>query len=203
MGDVTSNSLQCYEQLTKWPELEQAVMVNVDDNDPPSLDKIWEDSYRQVSTILTPRLLPQGYFHLSSLELFILCPWDILSSCLGLFCLLALGLYLSLLQEQYLPFVLHAKLKMACSGDLDPSLVSFIEMALLDEDRKSLLEVWLHCYRSGWGLIISCRTTTLMSWRCSISYEMTMIVQTTTLTVVTSCLLGYSPVCCYAWCYYL
>lgn len=58
MGDITSNLLQCYEQLTKWPELEQAVMVNVDDNDPPSLDKIWEDSYRQVSTILTPRLLP-------------------------------------------------------------------------------------------------------------------------------------------------
>ena len=149
MGDVTSYLLQCYEQLTKWPELEQAVMVNVDDNDPPSLDKIWEDNYRQVSTILTPRLLPQGYFYLSSLELFIFCPWAILSSRLGLFCLLALGLYSSLLQELYLPFVLHAKLKMACSGDLDPSLVSFIEMALLDEDRKSLLEVWLHCYRVG------------------------------------------------------
>ena len=65
MGDVTNNSLQCYEQLTKWPELEQTVIVNVDDNDPPSLDKIWEDGYRQVSNVPTPGAilyLPWGYF---------------------------------------------------------------------------------------------------------------------------------------------
>ncbi|XP_065898419.1 DNA-dependent protein kinase catalytic subunit-like isoform X2 [Dysidea avara] len=81
--------LNCYEHLTKWPELEKAVMVNVDDNDPPRLDKIWEDSYHQ---------------------------------------------------EQYLPFVLHSKLKLACGGDLDPSLANFIEQALQIEERKVLLE---------------------------------------------------------------
>ena len=47
-------SLQCYEQLTKWPQLEQAVMVNVDDNDPPRLDNIWEDTYCQVYPIPYP-----------------------------------------------------------------------------------------------------------------------------------------------------
>ena len=52
-------SLQCYEHLTKWPELEKAVMVNVDDNDPPRLDKIWEDSYHQViTTVITLYSLP-------------------------------------------------------------------------------------------------------------------------------------------------
>ena len=45
--------LQCYEQLTKWPELEQAVMINVDDQDPPQLDKLWEDNYHQVNVTLS------------------------------------------------------------------------------------------------------------------------------------------------------
>ena len=58
--------LQCYEQLTKWPELEQAVMINVDDHDPPQLDKIWEDNYRQVNISLPLYFvifttLPLGY----------------------------------------------------------------------------------------------------------------------------------------------
>ena len=61
------------------------------------------------------------------------------------------GEYLSSLQEQYLPFILHAKLKSACGGELDASLVSFIDTALQNEERKALLEVWLHC--KGVGLI--------------------------------------------------
>lgn len=59
---------------------------------------------------------------------------------------------LSSLQEQYLPYILQAKLKLACSGeDLDPSLISFIETSLQHEERKALLEVWLHLV--GVGLV--------------------------------------------------
>nr|XP_006812077.1 PREDICTED: DNA-dependent protein kinase catalytic subunit-like [Saccoglossus kowalevskii] len=39
--------LQCYEQLTDWQKLEQASTINIDDNDPPDLDKIWDDTYYQ------------------------------------------------------------------------------------------------------------------------------------------------------------
>lgn len=127
--------------------------------------------------------LPLGYFcylYLSPLEY----------SCHHY--LITPGGTLSPLQEQYLPFILHAKLKLACSGDLDPSLVSFIEAALQDEERKALLEVCL--YFKGCGLLVFCRIIILMSWHCSTSYKMITIVQTITLTTVTSCSLGYSPV---------
>ena len=53
------------------------------------------------------------------------------------------------LQEQYLPYLLHAKLKIACNEELDPSLICFIENALQNEERKTLLEVWLRLQMGG------------------------------------------------------
>ena len=101
--------------------------------------------YRSILSlrVFLSSLLPYPGIHLSFLPL---SPWCTFSSLLprpwGTFVIV---------QEQYLPFILHAKLKTACTGELDPSLVSFIETGLQDDERKALLEVWLHC--KGAGLI--------------------------------------------------
>ncbi|EDV28309.1 uncharacterized protein TRIADDRAFT_20924, partial [Trichoplax adhaerens] len=39
--------LECLYNLTQWDKLEYLSLVNVDNNDPPSFDKIWEDNYYQ------------------------------------------------------------------------------------------------------------------------------------------------------------
>ncbi|XP_077979786.1 DNA-dependent protein kinase catalytic subunit-like [Glandiceps talaboti] len=39
--------LQCYEQLTNWNKLEECATVNIDDNSPADLEKIWSDTYYQ------------------------------------------------------------------------------------------------------------------------------------------------------------
>ncbi|XP_070581112.1 DNA-dependent protein kinase catalytic subunit-like [Ptychodera flava] len=39
--------LQCYAQLTNWEKLEECSTVNLDDSDPPDLQKIWTDTYYQ------------------------------------------------------------------------------------------------------------------------------------------------------------
>ena len=43
---------QCYDHLLKWPELEKAVVMNIDDSSLPNLDKLWDDPYQQVSRSL-------------------------------------------------------------------------------------------------------------------------------------------------------
>ena len=43
---------QCYNSLTEWSDLEKAAIVNIDDSDPPCLDKIWEDAYYLVWSLL-------------------------------------------------------------------------------------------------------------------------------------------------------
>ena len=108
--------------------------------------------------------LPMGnIYHLTYLPVGNICHFYLPTG--GMFVIFTsppLGGYLSLLQEQYLPFILHAKLKLACNGELDPSLVNFIENALQDEEKKALLEVWLQ-FKQRWGLFISCRAITPMS----------------------------------------
>ena len=42
--------LQCFANLTQWENLERFSSLNIDDNDPPDLDKIWTNSFYQVSS---------------------------------------------------------------------------------------------------------------------------------------------------------
>ena len=44
------------------------------------------------------------------------------------------------IQEHYLPHIMHSKLKLACSGVDDPNFSTFLDKALQDPDKKTLLE---------------------------------------------------------------
>eukprot|EP00731_Ephydatia_muelleri_P036866 Em0341g3a len=80
--------LQCCNSLTEWGDLEKAAIVNIDDSNPPCLDKIWEDTY-----------------------------------------------YL----EHNLPYIMRAKLKLACGGANDDRFNAFLDKALESPERRGLL----------------------------------------------------------------
>ena len=42
---------QCCANLTNWSHLEQYTSQAIDDNTPPRLDRVWEDTYDQVTHI--------------------------------------------------------------------------------------------------------------------------------------------------------
>ncbi|CAH1795603.1 unnamed protein product [Owenia fusiformis] len=42
-----NNRLQCYDHLTQWQKLQEVSTEQIDDNDPPRLDNIWDDTYYQ------------------------------------------------------------------------------------------------------------------------------------------------------------
>ena len=50
MWDVSR--LQCCANLAQWENLETFSTESIDDNSPPNLNKMWEDSYYQVIKIL-------------------------------------------------------------------------------------------------------------------------------------------------------
>eukprot|EP00058_Branchiostoma_floridae_P019566 XP_002605056.1 hypothetical protein BRAFLDRAFT_85202 [Branchiostoma floridae] len=81
--------LQCYDHLTQWKNLYEVSTVNIDDDSPPDLDKMWDDTY---------------------------------------------------FQEHYLPFALRSKLKLLLEGEMDQSLLTFVDSAMQKPDRKALLE---------------------------------------------------------------
>ena len=52
-----ASRLQCYEHLTQWNNLYKCTVTSIDDNQPPSLDKVWEDTYFQVDITRTHNIL--------------------------------------------------------------------------------------------------------------------------------------------------
>ena len=87
--------------------------MNIDEDTPPRLDKLWDDPYSQVINC---------YFSLISLSL-------------------SLSLSLSVpKKEHYLSYVLLSKLKLWCSDDNDHGLVTFLDNSLKSETSRSLLE---------------------------------------------------------------
>ena len=42
-------SLQCFANLTQWENLEKFSVLNIDDSESPDLDKVWTDTFLQVS----------------------------------------------------------------------------------------------------------------------------------------------------------
>lgn len=44
--------LQCFANLTQWENLEKFSVLNVDEEDPPDLEKVWTDTYFQVNNVL-------------------------------------------------------------------------------------------------------------------------------------------------------
>ena len=39
---------QCLANLARWEDLEQCTVGNIDDTNPPDLDKVWTDTFFQV-----------------------------------------------------------------------------------------------------------------------------------------------------------
>lgn len=39
---------QCLANLARWQDLEQCTVENIDDTNPPDLDKVWTDTFFQV-----------------------------------------------------------------------------------------------------------------------------------------------------------
>lgn len=46
--NVISLSFQCLANLARWEDLEQCTVENIDDTNPPDLDKVWTDTFFQV-----------------------------------------------------------------------------------------------------------------------------------------------------------
>jgi hypothetical protein len=42
---------QCFDHLTQWSNLEEFTVTSVDDSDNPNLEKVWDDTYFQVSVL--------------------------------------------------------------------------------------------------------------------------------------------------------
>ena len=144
-------------------------MVNVDGSRSPRLDKIWEDTYYQASNTwrkiyswkcillitTSPHVPLGGVYTLTCTGISV--RWYIegiveisISSLRGGFrsttdkqtikSLVVIHIYLAFLQEHYLPHVMRSKLKLACSGQDDPSFSQFLDSALQHPERKALLE---------------------------------------------------------------
>ncbi|XP_078611933.1 DNA-dependent protein kinase catalytic subunit-like isoform X3 [Branchiostoma floridae x Branchiostoma japonicum] len=116
--------LQCYDHLTQWKNLYEVSTVNIDDDTPPDLDKMWDDTY---------------------------------------------------FQEHYLPFALRSKLKLLLEGEMDQSLLTFVDSAMQKPDRKALLEshyceelAMLYLYQDDYGRakyhLGTCTDSFLQEW---------------------------------------
>ncbi|XP_078691376.1 DNA-dependent protein kinase catalytic subunit-like isoform X2 [Branchiostoma floridae x Branchiostoma belcheri] len=116
--------LQCYDHLTQWKNLYEVSTVNIDEDSPPNLDKMWDDTY---------------------------------------------------FQEHYLPFTIRSKLKLLLEGEMDQSLLNFVDSAMQKPDRKALLEsryceelAMLYLYQDDYGrakyYVGNCTDAFLQEW---------------------------------------
>lgn len=109
--------MDAYSQLTEWKSLQYCSTVNIDENSPPNLEKIWSEPLYQVIQMTFDKTKEQenvgGIANTSHVCSF---------------------------QKMYLQHMIRSMLKQLQLGERDQTLLSFIDKAMRVEERKKLLE---------------------------------------------------------------
>lgn len=140
--------MEAYSHLTEWKSLQYCSTVNIDENSPPNLERMWSEPLYQV--IILPnhvlgwetgddKVVPALTLHIVN-NLLDHCVIKALWDCNNhiTFAQLLSAFFVS--QEMYLPHMIRSMLKQLQLGEMDQSLLSFTDQAMMVEERKNLME---------------------------------------------------------------